>query len=267
MQHSRTYRNRLVCNYVSSQQETSLGLKSTPEEYWTASPPERDSNAPSIDYPAILFLDPNLLLLQHGQLGATHTTSAVDQKVLQLLGSLDQIKAAEHKYFECIHKWLPFLSKKRFFEVHLRPSFQTRPEVVLLFLAITLTTTVPSTGDDDTRTSRYRNTKHFYLEVENSGSLSILTLQAGILIALYELGHGIYPAAYLSIGACARYAYAIGINVKPTKIARKVFTFLEVEEQRRAWWAIVILDRLEAPSLSKALIDADHRGSLLISSQ
>jgi hypothetical protein len=62
-------------------------------------------------------------------------------------------------------------------------------------------------------------------------------------LALYELGHAIYPAAFLSIGACARYAHALGINVSRTLKTRKVLTLVEVEERRRVWWAIVILDR------------------------
>lgn len=74
-------------------------------------------------------------------------------------------------------------------------------------------------------------------------SFSILVLQAGVLVALYELGHGIYPAAFLSIGACARYAHALGINVSRTVPTRRVLTLVEVEERRRVWWAIVILDR------------------------
>jgi hypothetical protein len=82
--------------------------------------------------------------------------------------------------------------------------------------------------------------------VEVEGAFSILVLQAGVLVALYELGHGIYPAAYLSIGACARYAHALGINVSHTVPTRRVLTFVEGEERRRIWWAIVILDRYVA---------------------
>jgi hypothetical protein len=88
--------------------------------------------------------------------------------------------------------------------------------------------------------------KYFYLEVEGSSIVSLAVLQAGVLLALYELGHAIYPAAFLSIGACARYVHALGINVSRTLKTRKVLTLVEVEERRRVWWTIVILDRFVA---------------------
>lgn len=125
--------------------------------------------------------------------------------------------------------------------MYLQSSFQSRPDVVLLLLAIKLITTFPPPGLESPRTALYHVTKHFYLEAE--GSFSILVLQAGVLVALYELGHGIYPAAYVSVGTCARYAYALGITASRTVPARKVLTLVEVEERRRVWWAIIILDR------------------------
>lgn len=211
------------------------------ENNWVAPSTEDDSNAPSIDYPAILFLDPSLA--KRGQFETDRTITAVKPELLNFLGSMQDIQTIGHEYFSCIHNWLPFMSKKRFYDVHLRLSFYARPEVALLFLAMKLITSMPLGNCRNFRTPLYQSIKHFYLEVESSSSLSILVLQAAILISLYELGHGIYPAAYLSIGSCARYGYAIGISVRSPNIARKPLSFLEVEEQRRAWWAVVILDR------------------------
>jgi len=139
--------------------------------------------------------------------------------------------------------WMPFISKKRFQEVYLQPAFQARPDIVLLLLSIKLIITLPPTGSRNPRTPLYYSIKHFYIEVEVSSVLSILVLQAGVLVALYELGHAIYPSAYLTVGACARYAYALGINVNGALNKTRVLTLVEVEERRRIWWAIVILDR------------------------
>jgi hypothetical protein len=85
--------------------------------------------------------------------------------------------------------------------------------------------------------------------------MSIQVLQAGLLLSLYELGHAIYPSAYLSIGACARYAYALGINKDANTQVSKVLTLVELEENRRVWWGIVILDRFEFSSLAPLLRD------------
>jgi hypothetical protein len=193
-----------------------------------------------------LFLDP--ALLQHGVVETSPTAGTVPHYILQLLGDLDEIQHTATRFFEHTHQWMPFISKKRFYDLYLQPSFQSRPDVVLLLLALKLITTFPSARCRSPRTALYNSTKHYYLEVERS--FSILALQAGVLVALYELGHGIYPAAFLSIGTCARYAHALGINVSRTVPTRRVLTLVEVEERRRVWWAIVILDRFVAVHLS-----------------
>lgn len=208
---------------------------------WYVTPPEDDRSEGQIvvDFPTILFLDPGLFHL--GQIDASVPLVTVPRHILRHLGSMDDIRQAAERFFSHIHRWMPFISKRRFYDLYIQASSHGRPEVVLLLLATKLIATVPSGSP---RTSLYHTIKHFYLEAENASS--IVVLQGGLLIALYELGHGIYPAAYLSIGACARYAYALGINVGRTVPTKKVLTLVEVEERRRVWWAIVILDRFVA---------------------
>jgi hypothetical protein len=195
-----------------------------------------------IDFPTILFLDPGLL--QHGQVEISQITTPVPAHILHLLGDLDEIRRTAATFFGCIHSWMPFVSKKRFYELHLRPSFKFRPDIALLLLSFKLVTTLPPKRPRNPRSPLYHAAKHFYLEVEGSSAFSVPVLQAGVLLCLYELGHAIYPSAFLSIGACARYAHALGIDGGKTAETRKVLTLVEVEERRRIWWAIVILDRL-----------------------
>jgi hypothetical protein len=189
----------------------------------------------------MLFLDPGILL--HVQVETPPAAPPVPAHILRLIGGMDEIRVTASKFFEHIHLWMPFVSKKRFYDLYLQSSFQSRPDVVLLLLSLKLITTLPPTSPRNPRTPLYHAAKHFYLEVEGSSIFSITVLQAGVLLALYELGHAIYPAAFLSIGACARYAHALGINVSRMLHTRKVLTLVEVEERRRVWWAIVILDR------------------------
>lgn len=68
-------------------------------------------------------------------------------------------------------------------------------------------------------------------------------LQSMILLAVYELGHGIYPAAYLNIGSCARYAVALGLDRDMLVWDHSDSGWGAMEEKHRAWWAIVILER------------------------
>jgi hypothetical protein len=90
----------------------------------------------------------------------------------------------------------------------------------------------------------YLAAKRFCAETELAGNLTIPFLQATIFIAIYELGHAIYPSAYLSIGSCARYGTALGINNDGKSSGRHPpDNWVELEEIRRVWWGILILDR------------------------
>ena len=189
----------------------------------------------------MLFLDPGIL--QQGQVEVCQAASPIPEHIVELLGDLDAIRATASKYFETIHPWMPFISKKRFYDLYLRSSPLSRPDIVLLLLSLGLITSLPPTYPRNPRTPLYHAVKHFYLAVEGSAIFSLPILQAGVLLAFYELGHAIYPAAFLSIGACARYAHALGISVSSSIQTRRVLTLVDAEERRRVWWAIVILDR------------------------
>ncbi len=90
----------------------------------------------------------------------------------------------------------------------------------------------------------YRAVKQFYFDIEFSGRLSLQTLQAAVLIAIYEIGHGIYPAAIISVSNCARIGTLLGID-KSLNVwgPSSGIPWIELEERRRVWWAIIILDR------------------------
>jgi hypothetical protein len=228
----------LRCNYSKAEPKHIAEY----DKWWHDFPVDEVADVEAIDFPTISFLDPSIL--QHGQVEIPQAATAVPSHVLKLLGDLHNLRAAVADFFQNIHKWMPFISKKRLYDVHLRPSFHTRADVVLLLLSLKLMATLPPVNPRNPRTPLYHSVKHFYLEVEGSCNCSILVLQAKVLLSLYELGHGIYPAAFLSIGACARYAYALGINGGTSTKTKKVLTLVEMEEEKRVWWAIVILDRL-----------------------
>ncbi|KAL3454998.1 hypothetical protein BJX64DRAFT_282384 [Aspergillus heterothallicus] len=196
----------------------------------------------NITLPTVLFLDPTLL--KNGPLGLRQPETGIDGELIDFLGGSGKIRATAEQYFTNIHPWMPFISKQRFYKNHLFDGPHYQPDVGILFAAIKLITSPPP---EDLRWGVYPLVKQHLFWIEGSAPLSLLILQANILIALYELGHGIYPAAYMTIGSCARYMYALGINGTRARNADvnmpRPVSLVEVEERKRVWWAIVILDR------------------------
>lgn len=150
-------------------------------------------------------------------------------------------------YFETVHWWMPIISKRGFF-AHLNPLSPRRGEINLLIRCMQLIcsdTSSVAQGDIDLPKA-YQELKKLHFEMETAGVLSLRVLQAGLLISLYEIGNAIYPAAYMTVGACARYGLALGIDrlvLDPTADHEGLWARSEIEENRRAWWMILLLDR------------------------
>lgn len=83
------------------------------------------------------------------------------------------------------------------------------PDLAMLFLGMKLITTP---AIDITDSTLYDTTKSFLASLESNGVVSLLCLQAMILVALYEYSHAIYQAAWMTVGSCARYADILGIT-------------------------------------------------------
>ncbi|EHK20192.1 uncharacterized protein TRIVIDRAFT_193156 [Trichoderma virens Gv29-8] len=187
--------------------------------------------------PTSRFLDPEIFSLL--QLETPKVEVAIPKMVADYVGTIVDIQNIANAYFDTIHTWMPILSKKQFFSN--LPNYLThkKTELCLLVICMKLSSSLTTTA----KTVLYRTAKQFHFEVESSGILSVAVLQAGVLIAIYELGHAIYPAAFLSIGQCARYAAALEIDKSITSRLLDKLPWNEVEEQRRVWWSIIILDR------------------------
>ncbi len=233
--------------------------------------------SPDFDASAIYFIAPNIF--QQARLELARVDLTVPASVALLVGDLSSVRAIGACWFVTIHRWFPIVCKSNFFSCLLNPLARRRAELSLLALSMKLCCTAPhlaaasappSPGDDmydggnhhAARTPLYRAAKRFYHEAETAGLVSVHVLQAGILIALYELAHALYPAAYLTVGACARHGLAIGID-KFSLVqwgggggADEPRSWDEVEERRRVWWAVLIFDRSVFFSASTFLASA-----------
>lgn len=153
-----------------------------------------------------------------------------------------QLETARH-FFRTVHSWIQFVHMPSFMgQLNLN---QTRPTIDSSFLILCmqlLTTECSKDGSSPETSPLYVIAKSIIPAMEIQGNITLQNIQGRLLICLYEIGHLIQPAFFLSVSSVARCAIAIGCNkkIKPGDgVARSWFN---LEEERRVWWAIYILD-------------------------
>lgn len=149
-------------------------------------------------------------------------------------------------YFATTHLWLPIISRER---VHVdlnTPIEGINADLGLLYLCMRLVGERLPPALQNPQTTFYVAVKEYHFLVESAGILSLHLLQAGILLAVYEFGHAIFPNAYITIGRCARIGHAMGIHhgTSAPPLLRPPTSWIEMEERSRVWWAVFLLDRL-----------------------
>ncbi|KAL7935987.1 hypothetical protein V8C35DRAFT_321025 [Trichoderma chlorosporum] len=195
---------------------------------------------------AIYFIAPHIFRQAQLELPRIHPSIPSDLSPFE--NDPSRIRNIAYTFFDSIHWWMPIISKRGFFAHLLNPLSQRRSELGLLIICMQLYCAPdlnPETAALDV-SALYHNAKRLHFEMEAAGVLSLRVLQAGILIALYEVGQAIYPAAYLTVGACARYGIVLGVNNLREESSSEYgsrYSMSEVDERRRAWWTILFLDR------------------------
>ncbi|KAL3957230.1 hypothetical protein ACCO45_007808 [Purpureocillium lilacinum] len=118
-------------------------------------------------------------------------------------------------YFTTVHPWLPVISEDAYCS-QLSAS-RTQPmqaDFGLLTLSMYLVCALPVDGQVPAQTrSLYALLRSFVgmLEGLDAGN-SFEMLQSRLLLSVFEMGHGLFPAAYISAGASIRAAVCLGAN-------------------------------------------------------
>ncbi|KAM5360703.1 hypothetical protein ACJZ2D_013581 [Fusarium nematophilum] len=91
----------------------------------------------------------------------------------------------------------------------------------------------------------YLKARRCFHFMEDNGIISIRLLQGALFLSFYEVAHAIYPAAFLTVGHCARLGHVLGIHDRRnvTPMFPTPMSWTAVEEIRRTWWGVIILDR------------------------
>ena len=240
-------RRNLSCEYRRPEQH-----RNPPSTYGSASASDRLSYAfhkddgrahvRSLDFPTILFLDPGIL--KHGQVELCPGSSPVAEHILHLLGDADHVRATASISYEHVHSWMPFISRKRFYDFYLPSPFQSRPEVVLLLLSLKLyhnatsyksaESSYPALPCREVLPPSNRRLKYpFFTSSAGCSTLSSLRTWTRYISCSFLI-------CWSMCSLCARSWH----QLQQIVAKRRVLTFIEVDERRKTWWAIVILDRL-----------------------
>lgn len=201
-------------------------------------------HAPRSCFPPIVYLDQAMYRELHPHIPGTATFSTLP---LNLLTHPEEsgadIPDFVSSYFDSIQKWLPIISEERLC-AYLKGSRSHLPiDAALLLLCMRLIVSDPRTCPLGQQCEMYLASKQGFDHLELAGVLSHSGLQAGLLISLYEIGHAIYPSAFLSIGACVRYGLAMGLGGRNEHKLQRPLNQFDHEESRRLWWAVLLLDR------------------------
>lgn len=198
--------------------------------------------APSAsEFPAAFFLDADLFQpISHD---ALRRTSEVPPYISELLGP--NMMAICESYFGSIDLWFPFVSRKR---VRQDLEAGVSAELTLLLLCMKLvsgSTPADNMNQSAAESPTYQAARRFANALEVIIPTSMRLFQSLVLIALYEIGHGICPTAYLTISLAARLGLLRGVHDRnnATQLFQTPPTWTHWEEERRTWWATSILER------------------------
>lgn len=209
-----------------------------------SNPSARLMNAnPFETFPALFFLDNEVF--RDARISIPRPSPPVPEEIYRVLGNIEGLRDIAGQFFTTTHVWLPILSRKRFELLLSNPDPELTPDLALLFSAMKLVSGESSNCRATTRTNLYWLVKNYAVVLETNAVMTPKFLQANVLVAAYELGHAIYPSAYLSLGKCATLGKAYGLDDRrhAPQMLRKFGAWAELEELRRLWWAILLLDR------------------------
>lgn len=182
-----------------------------------------------------------------GLLTPDDVKSSIVQKLESSTPTLIQL------YCDSIETWFPILSTSRIRNEVPSTWEEASVDVALLYLSILLVSTQPDVDEDPVTgievpspgfTSLYLHTKSCLSLVEGFGVNSFQVIQSRILLTLFEVAHGLYPAAYISIGAAIRALDALDILWGADNLAAESLDDAVKQEYKiLTWCGILILDR------------------------
>ncbi|KAF5626830.1 Zn(II)2Cys6 transcription factor [Fusarium tjaetaba] len=209
---------------------------------------------------AIRFLAPDLF--RDMNLQVPRVNWEIPAEIDTQLGGRQQMQETTKVFLQLTKSWMPIVNGKRHLAAVLNPLVPLRRPTALLALCMKLCC-LPVDKVEEKRVL-YELVKKLYAEVERQEDSCLQLMQSAVFIAVFEMGDAIFPAAYLTVGALARYGMATGMDkINQTALGKDCAatvgaSWADIEEMRRVWWGALILDRTADPSFEDFLpVDDD----------
>ncbi|KAH8593115.1 hypothetical protein B0O99DRAFT_628120 [Bisporella sp. PMI_857] len=154
-------------------------------------------------------------------------------------------------YLRVIHPWFPIFSDRALRRRLPVTWIDAGVEFVFLCFTIFLLSTSPEPSDGDKNSSLsfrslYLSGKSWLSVLEGAGFSSLEMVQSRLFITLFELLHGQYPAAWISISSTVRAADALVVSAEqdePPYKSKDEDKFEQRQEYMMTWCAILVVDR------------------------
>ncbi|KAH7025571.1 hypothetical protein B0J12DRAFT_771660 [Macrophomina phaseolina] len=178
------------------------------------------------------------------------TPHGLKLSIVQRLSDLEP-RAIASTYSRAILPWFAFISESNLHSRLRQTWSDASVDLTLLAFVIALFDESPRQSEQccsfrpDTM-SMYLSSKSWLALLEGAGLNSIDLVNARLLITLFEVVHGLYPAAYLSVASTIRAAdalYVYGSQGSSLTRSSDLLDKREVENGAELWRGIMVLDR------------------------
>ncbi|KAF2139475.1 uncharacterized protein K452DRAFT_77815 [Aplosporella prunicola CBS 121167] len=180
------------------------------------------------------------------ELSVPNIRDTLHKQIAAIVGDGQQCQGWAAVYFTTIHPWFPVICQTSYSN-RLLPSRITAETADFCFLTLTmyLVCAKPINGELTSQTrSLYLLLKGLVSTLEAIGINTVEMLQGRLLVTIFEVGHGLYPAAYISSGANVRAAIDMGVNEASRGKLLNIFGSQErAEDAQRTWRGIIVADR------------------------
>jgi hypothetical protein len=189
------------------------------------------------------------------------TPAAIKANIIARLSSTNprEIMTA---YSETIHPWFSIFSQSTLSKQHPTTWDTASVDFVLLCFAIILLNSAPRESQGTYVLSselrpKYLMSKAWIALLEGAGLNSIDFVKARLLVNIFEVSHGLYPAAYLSVAATVRAADALAA-FQPQGVSLSLAE-ADAKEYMIMWCGIAVIDGFVTQIICPIHLFSTHR--------